>query len=135
MAAGSGVGKAAEADQVFSCSLIMGVSLALLAALLTAALCPFISLVLGARDPVIYRMTTRYIYGYLIGFPFFTLMRVLTPYLQMDGEYRRRHSVPVYSGRTTGRCLSEVRGSRCGTVGPGVHPRCVLFAPVPRGRV
>ena len=90
-----GTGEREEANRVFSCSIIMGFGLALLIGILAASFCPFVSLVLGARDPVIRRMTSRYIYGYLIGFPFFTMTRILTPYMQMDGQYKRVNAVSM----------------------------------------
>ena len=90
-----GAGELEEANRTFSCSVITGGGLALSAAILAAAFCSFISLILGARDPVIHRMTTQYIYGYLIGFPFFTLTRILTPYLQMEGRFRLVTAVSV----------------------------------------
>ena len=90
-----GAGEPEEANRAFTCSIIMGSGLALFTAILAAAYCSFVSLVLGARDPVIHRTTMQYIYGYLIGFPFFTLTRILTPYLQMDGQFRRVSAVSV----------------------------------------
>ena len=90
-----GSGDLAAANRAFSCSIIMGCGLALFSAVLVAAFCSFVSTVLGARDPVIHRMTMQYIYGYIIGQPFFTLTRVLTPYLQMDGQFRRVSAVSL----------------------------------------
>ncbi|MBQ7559257.1 MAG: hypothetical protein IJT20_03315, partial [Synergistaceae bacterium] len=34
-------------------------------------------------------MTRQYIYGYIIGLPFFTLTRILAPYLELEGQYMR----------------------------------------------
>ena len=90
-----GAGELEEANRAFSCSILMGGGLSLLTAILVAAFCSFVSLVLGARDPVIHRMTMQYICGYLIGYPFFTLTRVLTPYLQMNGQYKRVNTVSI----------------------------------------
>ena len=90
-----GAGEPEGANRAFSSSLIMGCGLVLFSAILVAAFCPFVSLALGARDPVIRRMTMQYIYGYLIGFPFFALTRILTPFLQMDGEYKRVSAVSM----------------------------------------
>lgn len=84
-----GAGELDEANHAFSGSLIMGGFLSLSAALLASVFCSFVSLVLGARDPVIRGMTMQYIYGYLFGLPFFTLIRILTPFLQMEGQYKR----------------------------------------------
>ncbi len=44
---------------------------------------------LGVRDPNIFIMTRQYIYGYIIGLPFLTLTRILSPYLELEGQYRR----------------------------------------------
>ena len=90
-----GAGALEDANRAFSCSVIMGGGLSLFTAILVAAFCAFVSLALGARDPVIHRMTMQYIYGYLIGFPFFTLTRILTPYLQMEGQFKRVSAVSV----------------------------------------
>ena len=90
-----GAGQLDEANRAFSSSIIMGGGSALFLAILVAVFCHFVSLVLGARDPVIHRMTMQYIYGYLFGFPFFTLTRILTPYLQMDGQFKRVSTVSV----------------------------------------
>ena len=73
----------------------MGCGLSVFTALLVFIFCRYVSLALGARDPGINRMTMQYIYGYLIGFPFFTLIRVLTPYLQMEGQYKRVTGVSI----------------------------------------
>ena len=90
-----GAGKLEDANRAFSCSVIMGGGLALFFAVLAASFCKIVSLALGARDPVIHRMTMQYIYGYLVGFPFFTLTRILTPYLQMDGQFKRVSAVSM----------------------------------------
>ncbi len=90
-----GAGELEKANRAFSCSIITGGGLALLIAILVASFCSFVSLALGARDPAIHRMTMQYIYGYLIGFPFFTLTRILTPYLQMDGQFKRVSAVSL----------------------------------------
>ena len=44
---------------------------------------------LGVRDTNISIMTRQYIYGYIIGLPFFTLTRILAPYLELEGQFRR----------------------------------------------
>ena len=90
-----GSGDLNDASQAFSNSLLMGGGLSISTAILVAAFCSFVSLILGARDPSIRRMTMQYIYGYLIGFPFFTMTRILTPYLQMDGQYKRVTTVSM----------------------------------------
>ena len=40
-------------------------------------------------------MTKQYIMGYLIGFPFYTLTRVITPFLQIEGQYNRVNTTSV----------------------------------------
>ena len=90
-----GAGELQEANRAFSASLVMGGSLSVLTALLVFIFCRSVSTILGARDPVIQPMTMQYIYGYLIGFPFFTMTRVLTPQLQMEGQYRRVSTVSI----------------------------------------
>ena len=90
-----GAGELEEANRAFSASVIMGAGLSVFSALLVFIFCKYVSWILGARDPAIHQMTMQYIYGYLIGFPFFTMTRVLTPYLQMDGQYHRVTSVSI----------------------------------------
>ncbi len=90
-----GAGEMENANHAFSCSVIVGVGLALISAILVAVFCSIVSQILGARNPEIHRMTMQYIYGYLIGFPFFTLTRILTPFLQMEGQYRRVSAVSM----------------------------------------
>ena len=84
-----GAGEVDEANRAFSGAVIMGGGLAVIIAILIYIFGSGVAFVLGARDPEISLMTRQYIYGYLIGFPFFTLTRILTPYLQMEGEYIR----------------------------------------------
>ena len=40
-------------------------------------------------------MTRQYLFGYLIGLPFFSLTRILTPYLQMEGQYARVNTISI----------------------------------------
>ncbi len=84
-----GAGELKEADRAFSASVVMGSVLSLSAALLLFVFCGSVCMLLGVRDPLITEMTMRYIRGYLIGFPFLTMTRVLIPYLQMEGRYYR----------------------------------------------
>ena len=90
-----GAGELEEANRVFSGSIVMGGGLSVITALLVFFFCRFVSVALGARDPEIQRMTMQYIYGYLIGFPCFTMIRILTPYLQMEGQFRRVTTVSI----------------------------------------
>ena len=93
-----GAGEIDEASRAFSASLITGGGIAFAAALIAALLCSPLAFALGARDAAVRGMTVQYIRGYLVGFPFFTLTRIMTPFLQMEGEYRR---VDVISVLTT----------------------------------
>ena len=84
-----GAGKLDDANRVFSDALIMGGGLSTLMALLAFIFSAGLTFVLGAREPGIAVMTRQYIMGYLIGFPFYTLNRVITPFLQIEGQYQR----------------------------------------------
>ena len=66
-----GAGKIDEANSVFSASIVLGIGLSLTAALGIGIFCSGISLILGAREPQIFTMTKLYIFGYIIGLPFF----------------------------------------------------------------
>ena len=77
-----------EANKAFSSSLIFGGGLAILSVLIVAALHTQVAFVLGAHDPVIQQTTVQYLSGYLIGVPFLSLTRIITPYLQMEGQFR-----------------------------------------------
>lgn len=90
-----GAGKLDEANRVFSDSLILSGGLSILLALPAFIFCSGLTFVLGARDPAIVEMTKLYIWGYLIGYPFYTLTRVITPFLQIEGQYKRVNSTSV----------------------------------------
>ena len=90
-----GAGKLNTANRVFSDSLIMSGGLSLLMAVLAFIFSSGLTFVLGARDPAIAEMTKQYISGYLIGFPFYTLTRVITPFLQIEGQYKRVNATSV----------------------------------------
>ena len=90
-----GEGKLEEANRAFSCSIITGCGLSVFFAIQVTIFCSVVSLILGARDPEMHRMTMDYIRGYLIGFPFFALTRILTPFLQMEGQYKRVSIVSI----------------------------------------
>ena len=83
-----GEGSIDEVNRVFSASIIMGAGLSVVSAVAVGVFCSQVSLILGARDPEIFGMTKLYIWGYLIGYPFLTMIRILTPFLQMEGQYR-----------------------------------------------
>ena len=78
-----------EANTAFTASILLGGGVALFTAVTVGVLCSQVSFILGARDPEIFAMTKLYIIGYVVGLPFFTLTRILTPYLQMEGQYNR----------------------------------------------
>ena len=84
-----GYGNLVEANKIFSNAVIFGgvtsLSVAIFIALFSGGVC----FVLGVRDPDIFVMTRQYIYGYIIGLPFLTLTRVFSPYLLVEGHYRR----------------------------------------------
>ena len=90
-----GAGKLADANRVFSNSLLMGGGLATIMALLAFIFSSGLAFVLGARDPAVAEMTRQYILGYLIGFPFYTLTRVITPFLQLAGQYKRVNATSI----------------------------------------
>lgn len=90
-----GAGKLDSANRVFSDSLIMSGGLSLIMALLAFVFCSGLAFVLGARDPAIAEMTKQYLLGYLIGFPFYTLTRVITPFLQIEGQYKRVNATSI----------------------------------------
>ena len=90
-----GAGKLDDANRVFSDSLILSGGLSVLMALLALIFCSGLTFLLGAREPAIAEMTKQYIIGYLLGFPFYTLTRVITPFLQMEGQYTRVNTSSV----------------------------------------
>ena len=90
-----GAGKIEEANSIFSASVVLGGGLSLIASLGVLLFCSGVSSILGANEPQIFEMTKLYIFGYMIGVPFVTLSRVLTPYLQMEGQYRRISAVSM----------------------------------------
>lgn len=90
-----GAGKLNAANRVFSNSLLMGGGLATIMALLAFFFSSGLAFVLGARDPGVAEMTRQYILGYLIGFPFYTLTRVITPFLQIEGQYKRVNATSI----------------------------------------
>ena len=84
-----GAGDIVEANRIFSNAVILGGFISLSTALLIAVSSGGVCFVLGVRDSNILIMTRQYIYGYIIGLPFFTLARILAPYLELEGQYRR----------------------------------------------
>lgn len=84
-----GAGKLDDANRVFSDSLIISGGLSILLALLSVIFSQGLTLLLGVHESEIAEMTQQYILGYAIGVPFYTLTRVITPYLQIEGQYNR----------------------------------------------
>lgn len=72
-----GSGDLAEANSIFSNAVILGGGISFSTALLIAVFSGGVCFVLGVRDPNILIMTRQYIYGYIIGLPFFTLARLI----------------------------------------------------------
>ena len=83
-----GEGNIDEANAVFSASIIIGAGLSVVSAVAVGVYCSEVSFILGAREPEIFEITKLYIWGYLVGYPFLTMIRILTPFLQMEGQYR-----------------------------------------------
>ena len=83
-----GEGRMEEANTAFSSSLISGGGIALIAVLICAVFQMQVAFVLGARDPQLQKMTAQYLSGYMIGVPFCALTRIITAYLQMEGQYK-----------------------------------------------
>ena len=50
---------------------------------------------LGAREPAIFAITKLYILGYLAGLPFFTLIRILAVFFEMEGQYYRINAISI----------------------------------------
>ena len=81
--------KKKECSQAFSMSLIVGIGISTLMTLLTILFSKSLSMLLGARESMVLIPTANYLIGYAVGLPFFTGHRILTPYLQMEGDYKR----------------------------------------------
>ena len=84
-----GAGDLDGATRGFSASVFMGQSISVFLLVLVIIFGSGITHLLGARDPAIFEMTKQYLFGYIIGYPFYVLSRILTPYLQMEGQYSR----------------------------------------------
>lgn len=83
-----GEGRKEDANKAFSSSLISGGGIAIIVVLIVAVLNMQVAFLLGAREPELQQMTVQYLYGYLIGVPFCGLTRIITPYLQMEGQFK-----------------------------------------------
>ncbi len=84
-----GSGNLVETNRIFSNAVILGGGSSFLAALLIALFSGGVCFLLGVRDSNIFVITRQYIFGYIIGLPFLTLTKILKPYLQLEGQYRR----------------------------------------------
>ena len=90
-----GEGHMEDANKAFSSSLISGGGLAIIAGLIVALLHTQVAFILGVRDAVLQQMTVQYLSGYLIGVPFLALTRIITPYLQMEGQFKLINSTAI----------------------------------------
>lgn len=84
-----GAGNLPEANRIFSNAVILGGFISLSTALLIAVFSDGVCFLLGVRDYDILEMTRQYIFGYIVGLPFLTLAAILTPYLELEGQYKR----------------------------------------------
>ena len=84
-----GAGNLDGANRIFSNAVILGGLISLSTSLLITIFSDGVCFVLGVKDPDIFVMTRQYIYGYIIGFPFLTFTVVLSPYLELEGQYNR----------------------------------------------
>ena len=84
-----GAGQLDEANKVYSSSVILGTGISMILTILTLVFCTGVCKILGARQIEILSMTRQYLYGYVIGIPFFSLTRVLKLYLELEGQYKR----------------------------------------------
>ena len=105
-----GAGDKEGANQYFSLSIVMGLVASVGIALFTILFSSNIAQLLGARGALenLMKPTSDYLIGYCLGLPFFTLASILTPFLQMDGDY---DLVTLHSIVLTGVDIAEVRHS------------------------
>ena len=84
-----GAGNKEDANKYFSLSIMMCFFVSVAIALFSIIFSNNIAALLGARGSMAYLMkpTSDYLIGYCLGLPFFTLANILTPFLQMDGDY------------------------------------------------
>lgn len=86
-----GAGDKDGANQTFSLAVTLSLAIAVTLALLSILFSDYIAVFLGARRGLSHLLipTSDYLKGYCVGLPFFAMTNVLTPYLQMDGDYDR----------------------------------------------
>ena len=86
-----GKGDKEGANRIFSLSVILSLSAAVVLAVLSIVYSEQLAVLAGARKGISRLMepASDYLRGYCVGLPFFAATTVLTPYLQMDGDYNR----------------------------------------------
>lgn len=86
-----GAGDKEGANRIFSLSVVLSLSAALVLALLSIAFSDRLAVLVGAHKGLAHLMkpASAYLRGYCVGLPFFAATTVLTPFLQMDGDYNR----------------------------------------------
>ncbi len=85
-----GSGDKSGANSLFSLSIILSVSLSVLIAALSIIFAKYIAAFLGARGASASLLVPAadYLIGYCIGLPFYTATVILSPYIQIDGDYK-----------------------------------------------
>ena len=85
-----GAGDREGADRIFALSVLLSLLVAVTLALVSIIFPQQIAVLIGARKGLehLVKPTADYLKGYGMGLPFFAATFVLTPFLQMDGEYR-----------------------------------------------
>ena len=85
-----GAGDKEGANRIFSQSVIMSLAAALILSLLSIVFSRQIAVLVGARGGIAHLMqpASDYLRGYCIGLPFFAATYILTPFVQMDGDYK-----------------------------------------------
>lgn len=86
-----GSGDKEGANQVFSLSIVLSGFVSVFLAAVSIGFSRYIAVFLGARGVSSHLLgpTSDYLIGYCVGLPFYTATVILTPYLQMDGDYNR----------------------------------------------
>ena len=84
-----GAGNREASNLCFSTALFFGIILSLIFSGSVMVFSFGICNILGARELSIAGLTNSYILGYAIGVPFFVLNRILNPFLQLEGQYKR----------------------------------------------
>ena len=84
-----GEGDKEGANRVFSVTLLLTIAFSVVLSLLSIVFSEQIAVFTGARSALADLMipASDYLKGYCVGLPFFAMLFVLTPFLQMDGDY------------------------------------------------